>query len=222
MPNICFSIVIVHRKLTPEKTGVIGPLRLVLPNSRAILLPHQIQKRHEVRAGFAECLETIHLEANALLGPALPFPLGYFETERVGAFASDTEICFVHWLESDWITPFLEFYAAVESCPHLTFEMIYIEPYQDDCGAMVGLGGNVVGRYCADFAALEAATDLLTPDELAKKPSYLTNYRWFLVLQALRAAGLHDGEIISLGSPGLSEESGAEWLQPSSVNETPF
>ncbi len=198
MPNDCYSVVIVRRTLVPERTGIVGPPRFVSSNNKARCLPHFIRQRNKDRADFAESLESVYYEPDALRRPALPFPLGYLETERDGALVSDTEIRSVHWLESNWVPPVREFRDAVDRFPKLMFERIYIEPNEEICGARIGMNGEVIGSYDADFGALETTNDLLTAAELAEKPSYFTNHRWFLLIQAYRVAGLRKGEVVSL------------------------
>jgi hypothetical protein len=198
MPNDCYSVLIVRRMLAPERTGIVGPPRLVSSSNKARCLPHHIRQRSKDIADFGESLEAVYYEPNALRGPALPFPLGYPESERAGAFVSGDEIRCVHWLESDWVPPVREFRDAVHRFPKLMFELVYIEPNEEICGARIGMNGEVVGSYDADFGALEAASDLLTAAELAEKPSYLSNHRWFLLIQAYRVAGLREGEVVSL------------------------
>jgi hypothetical protein len=138
MANDCYSLVVVRRKSWPEKVGIAGPLRLVSSNNKARCLPHYIRQRHKDRADYTESLEAIYYEFDALRGPALPFPLGYLETERFGIFVSNTEIQSAHWLESDWVPPVHEFRDAVNRFPKLMFELVYIEPNQEICGARIG------------------------------------------------------------------------------------
>jgi hypothetical protein len=210
MPNDCYSVLIVRRTLGPENTGIVGHPRLVSSNNKARCLPHHIRQRGKDIADFGESLEAVNYEPDALRGPTVPFPLGYLETERVGAFVFDSEIRSVHRLESDWVPPVREFRDAVHRFPKLIFELVYIEPNEETCGARIGMNGEVIGSYDADFCALEAAKDLLTADELAEKPSYLSNHRWFLLIQAYRLAGLRKGEVVSLQPLTRDNESAAE------------
>jgi hypothetical protein len=55
-----------------------------------------------------------------------------------------------------------------------------------------------VGRFECDITPMKEKTPLLTEEEQSEMPSYLVEWKWFTLIQAYRAAGLREGEVIPI------------------------
>ena len=55
--------------------------------------------------------------------------------------------------------------------------MTYIEDGQDFCGRAIAKGGEQLALYDVPFSPIEIAVGLLSTEELAKKPAYLSRFR---------------------------------------------
>lgn len=200
MANV-YSCVLVLR--TGEGSGEKGHdarPRLIVSNRRPLTAAETSYRRAERNEAIAHGTELMHAP-EALAGPALPALLRWLEFEREGVHRLNGEIHAVHRLACDWAAPTPHVCEASALLPNVTFEMSHLSPEDDEVGASIYMGGEMLAWYAVDLDAAVAAAKELTSDELAEKPPYLTELRWFVTLQAQREAGLRAGQAVSLPPP---------------------
>jgi hypothetical protein len=120
------------------------------------------------------------------------------EYMRLAPFQEGNKIIAIHRLESDWCAPLPHFREMADTYPHLELDMMYFGADEGFCGAIVARDGRIVGRFECDITPMEEKTPLLTKEEQSEMPSYLVEWQWFTLIQAYRAAGLRDGEVVSI------------------------
>jgi hypothetical protein len=177
--------------------------------------------------GYRELMAEIKLSEGCPVGPALPGYVMALEYMRLAPFESGNEMVAIHRLESEWCAPFPHLRELAATYPQLSFDMTYFGADEGLCGSVIAREGEIAGRFECDITPMEEKTPLLTVEEQSEMPSYLVDWQWFTLIQAYRAAGLREGEVVRIppledpyeNAPGLigkakweSEAEEAEFL----------
>jgi len=206
---------IVRREVKPclGKQG----LRLASSNPSWRPQPEKHISLQQRLSGFRELMAEIKLSEGCPVGPALPGYLMALEYMRLAPFQAGNEIVAIHRLESAWCAPFPHVRELVATYPQLSFDMTYVGADEGFCGGVVAREGEIVGRFECDITPMEEKTPLLTDEERSEMPFYLVEWQWFTLIQAYRAAGLREGEVIQI--PRLED---TYENTPSRMNSAPW